>query len=349
VSLYEQRVKSLQRELDRQRKKQADEEGQAAKAEQAAMRYENEAARSRSQSTIGAKLRQAESKRKEANRARRTAAKASDAFAKASRDMADAQRKLAAAQANERKKEQDRRGREQQRADRQQRERDRQRDRELQQLKAHAGALESRMDRATGAPDKITVLFIAASPEDQPPLRLDREVREIQRRFRETEHRDSVEFEWRVATQLGDLLQALNETKPHIVHFSGHGSQDELAFEDDDGRTKPLPNDMLASLLRSSSDRIRLAVFNSCHSGAQAAIACDYIDAAIGMDLPVDDEAAKIFAGQFYNSLGFGLSVQQAFEQACFQVRALLGSLSGAPQLHSADDTEPDDLVLVAS
>jgi hypothetical protein len=223
VNLYEQRVKSLQRELDKQRKKQADEEGKAAKADQAAMRYASEAARARTESTLGAKLRQAESKRKEANRAAQTAAKASEAFAKASSDMADAQRKLAAAQANERKKELDKRSREQQRADRQQRDRNRQRDRELEQLRAHAGALESRIDRATAAPDKVTVLFIAASPEDQPPLRLDREVREIQRRFRETEHRDSVEFEWRVATHLGDLLQALNETKPHIVHFPDTG------------------------------------------------------------------------------------------------------------------------------
>jgi CHAT domain len=341
VNLYEQRVKSLQRELDKQRKKQADEEGKAAKADQAAMRYASEAARARTESTLGAKLRQAESKRKEANRAAQTAAKASEAFAKASSDMADAQRKLAAAQANERKKELDKRSREQQRADRQQRDRNRQRDRELEQLRAHAGALESRIDRATAAPDKVTVLFIAASPEDQPPLRLDREVREIQRRFRETEHRDSVEFEWRVATHLGDLLQALNETKPHIVHFSGHGSQDELAFEDDDGRTKSLPNDMLANLLRSSSDRIRLAVFNSCYSGAQAAIACEYIDAAVGMDLPVDDEAAKIFAGQFYNSLGFAVSVQQAFEQVVFRFKRSLAVCLARPNCTARMTSNP--------
>lgn len=120
--------------------------------------------------------------------------------------------------------------------------------------------------------------FIAASPEDQKPLRLDREVREIQQRVRASEHRDSVQFEMRLATQLGDILQALNETRPHVVHFSGDGNQGALAFEDDDGRTKPLTNEMLERLLSAASDRIHLMVLNGCRSSTQAELALDYID-----------------------------------------------------------------------
>lgn len=119
-------------------------------------------------------------------------------------------------------------------------------------------------------------------------------------------------------------------------------------FEDDDGQTKPLTNEMLGLLLRSSSDRIRLLVLNSCHSSAQAELALDHISAAIGMDLPVADEAAKMFAGQFYNSLGFGNSLQRAFDEACFQVQAKLGALSGAPALHVAEGLDANDLILVA-
>ncbi len=141
----------------------------------------------------------------------------------------------------------------------------------------------------------------------------------------------------------------LNEVRPDVVHFSGHGDQDALAFEDADGRTRALPNDQLAALLHSSSERIRLAVFNSCESSAQADLATLYIDAAIGMELPVKDQAAKVFAGQLYNSLGFGKSLQQAFDQACLQVQLETGTSSGQPRLFTASGVEADELILVSS
>ena len=91
------------------------------------------------------------------------------------------------------------------------------------------------------------------------------------------------------------------------MHFSGHGDQAGLVFEDADGETRLLDNEELAQLLSLSSKRIRLAVFNSCDSAEQASRACWHLDAAIGMDEPVDDDAAQVFAGQFYSSLAFGL------------------------------------------
>lgn len=350
VSLYEQQTKSLQKTLETQRSKQADQEHKAAKADSDAFRYETEAGRTSSDNTRKMKLRQAGDKRKEGTEARKKAAVASEAVAKATKELGKAQAKLGEARAKEQKKEDDKRRREQERADQKRQGEDRQREREVRDLRTQTGQLETRLQNlaVAKAPETITVLFIAASPEDQTPLRLDKEVREIQQRVRASEHRESVQFEMRLATQLPDIVQALNETRPHIVHFSGHGNQDSLVFEDDDGRTKPLTNELLDLLLHASSDRIRLMVLNSCRSSAQAALALGHIDAAIGMELPVADEAAKIFAGQFYNSLGFGHSLQQAFDQACFQVKATSGELSGAPALHVAEGLDAKDLVLVA-
>lgn len=162
-----------------------------------------------------------------------------------------------------------------------------------------------------------------------------------------SKHRDSVRFHWRPATQVTDLLQALNEFRPHIVHFSGHGSQGALIFEDDDGLAKPLSNAQLAQLLKLSSERIRVGVFNSCDSAEQAALACEHIEAAIGMDQPIDDEAARIFAGQFYNALGFGISLLKAFEQAKLQVDLALPNAGGAPKLHVAAGIDAADIYLV--
>lgn len=37
---------------------------------------------------------------------------------------------------------------------------------------------------------------------------------------------------------------------------------------------------------------------------------------SIGMNTSIGDDAARVFAAQFYSSIGFGLSIQKAFDQA---------------------------------
>jgi hypothetical protein len=66
-----------------------------------------------------------------------------------------------------------------------------------------------------------------------------------------------------------------------------------------------------------------------------------------GMDEPVGDEAAKVFAAQFYNALAFGKSLRDAFEQAKLQVVLATGSPSGTPQLHTAPGLDAADVYLV--
>ena len=46
------------------------------------------------------------------------------------------------------------------------------------------------------------------------------EARSIQQKIRMADYRDSIRFESRWATRSGDILQAINETNPTIVHFS---------------------------------------------------------------------------------------------------------------------------------
>lgn len=190
-------------------------------------------------------------------------------------------------------------------------------------------------------------MFLASSPEDQQGLRLDKETREIQKEVRASDYRDSIWFEWRLARRVTDLIQDLNEMKPHVLHFSGHGSDAELAFEDADGATRALSNDQLAKLLQVGGGQIRLAVFNSCESATQARLACDHVDVAIGMDAPIDDGTAKTFAAQFYNSLGFGYSVGESFRQAVLQVELVHGRGHEIPQLFSRDGVDPETVVLV--
>ena len=99
-----------------------------------------------------------------------------------------------------------------------------------------------------------------------------------------SEYRDSVRFESRWATRASDILQAINETNPTIVHFSGHGAPSgELALLNPDGSTKTVTKEAITMAMSTASDTIRLVVFNACFSETQAQSVVEHIEAAIGM------------------------------------------------------------------
>jgi hypothetical protein len=197
-------------------------------------------------------------------------------------------------------------------------------------------------------PETIKVLFMASNPTDQPQLRLDEEMREITEKIRASKHRDSVQLISCWAARPTDLLQALNEHEPHIVHFSGHGSNnDELVFQSDDGGTKLVSKEAIVATMSTLSENIRVVIFNACFSYAQAEAVTQHIDVAIGMKDAIRDDAAKVFAAQFYAAMGFGRSIQQAFDQG---VAALL--LEGIPEadipaLFTREGVEAEEIILV--
>ena len=197
-------------------------------------------------------------------------------------------------------------------------------------------------------PTKIKVLFLASNPQDQDALRLDEEVREIKKKLRSSEYRDSVEFisEW--AVRPGDILQALNEHRPKIVHFSGHGSDtDELVLQNDAGTTKLVTKEAIVTTMSTMVDEIALVFFNTCFSSGQAEAVTEHVNFAIGMNKTISDEAARIFAAQFYSAVGFGLSIRQAFNQgvSAFMLEGIPEQQT--PQLLSREGIDPDDVVLV--
>jgi hypothetical protein len=210
-SLYEGRIRQLTRTLERERRKQADEEGKAARSESDVAGLLRDAERTSSQSTRDYKLRRAESKRKEANKAREAAAKASRAVSDAQAKLHEIQRKLTEARATRERRDRERRDREQRRTERERARAEAEREREMRSLSSRASDLEHQLHDAQRklAPPEITVLFLASSPENLEPLRIDKEAREIQQRLRSTDYRDSIRFETRMARQLADLIQDL--------------------------------------------------------------------------------------------------------------------------------------------
>lgn len=365
--MYESQVRQHQGALQRQRRKHAEAVQKAARLEQDIARASTQAQQARSESTARSHLRRVEGKQRELMRVRNDEAKAVSEIASLQAKLTAAEQKLAKARATEERRAADRAERERSQQERQaERERrdqeraarsaelarqqqERARKAEFDVLRHRTTDLEQKLAAAErrAAPPEITVLFLASSPEDRPALRLDQETREIQKQIRATDYRDSIWFEWRLARQVTDLIQDLNEIKPDVVHFSGHGSDEDLLFEDAGGRSVLLAGEQLQRLLQLGESRIRLAVFNTCSSASHADLARRHVDVAIGMDATISDEAAKTFAAQFYASLGFGVSVAEAFRQASLQVELVHGAAAGAPRLFPRDEVDPETIVLV--
>lgn len=198
-------------------------------------------------------------------------------------------------------------------------------------------------------PEKITVLFMASNPTTgSMPLRLDEEARSIQEMVRKSEHRDSVKFETRWATRPMDILQAINELNPDVIHFSGHGSEtDELVLQDAEGSPKFVSKEAIVQTMMTSSDKIRLVFFNTCFSYGQAEAVVEHVEAAIGMNTSIGDDAARIFAAQFYSAIGFGYSLEKAFEQAKSALMLEGIAEEKTPELCVKEGLSASDIIIV--
>jgi hypothetical protein len=163
----------------------------------------------------------------------------------------------------------------------------------------------------------MRVLFLAANPFESGRLTLDKEYREISESKELTKYRDEIEIFSAWAVRPKDFFNNINKYEPDVLHFCGHGEENgDLIFEDDNGNNKYLSKEVIEKIIKSIAGKIKLIVFNNCHSYVQAETAVKHVDVTIGMNDKIEDEAAIKFALQLYSSIGYGLSVNQAFEQA---------------------------------
>ena len=211
----------------------------------------------------------------------------------------------------------------------------------------HSRAKESSDDHKNSK--KIKALFLASNPKGTTPLELDREIREITEKIRAAEYRDSIDLISAWAVRPDDLLQLLNQHRPQIVHFSGHGSKSgEIILVDSRGEKKPVNPAAIKALFQTLKANIRVVILNACYSKMQAEAITQVIDCAIGMNDAIGDEAAIAFAASFYRAIGFGLSIKQAFDQGI--VVLLLEGIpeESKPELLVKEGVDPEKIVLIA-
>lgn len=195
---------------------------------------------------------------------------------------------------------------------------------------------------------KIVVAFFAANPLTTDRLQLDEEIRTIRQKVMVSSYRASIELYSSWATRADDIIQVLNEKKPHVVHFSGHGSESgEIILVGENQQPKAVAPEALNALFKALKDRISLVILNACYSLAPINSITDTIDHAIGMTTSISDKAATVFAASFYRAIGFGRSIQEAFEQG--RIALLLEGIpeENIPRLVSKQKLSPSETYLL--
>ena len=132
-------------------------------------------------------------------------------------------------------------------------------------------------------------------------------------------HQFVLEQSW--ATRFQDLEEALLRFKPHIVHFSGHGEAEGLVFEDDEGESEIINQEIFSNLFEGLEIQVECVLLNASSSEIQASALVKHVQYAIGMPSMVGDTAHIAFASSFYIKLAFGNSYQQAYNRGCTAMR----------------------------
>ena len=207
----------------------------------------------------------------------------------------------------------------------------------------------------------LRVLVMVSSPSDLDPLDVEREVELLRQATADLTAAGVLELEIVPHARLRTLQHQLRVAEYHVFHFIGHGVYDEkeddglLMLEDDDGRSRGVSGLDLGVLLHDHHS-LRLAVLNACEGargsienplgGVAQSLIRQGLPAAVAMQFEISDEAALVFAHEFYLAIGDGYPIDAATVEARKAIFASGNDVEwGTPVLHlRATDARVFDL-----
>lgn len=195
----------------------------------------------------------------------------------------------------------------------------------------------------------LNVLYLTASPIANDPLRVDAEVAIVQNEVQRSRFRNRISIFHKPAADLRSLLDGLNDHKPAIVHFSGHGEETGIAMDNKSvcsPSSQDVPFSLLSQALAATDIRPKIVVLNSCYSSGAKKALLKEVDVLIVMKTSISDLAAANFAAQFYAAVASGQSIQASFSQARIAVAAVSLNETRTPELVAAKGVDPAKIVL---
>ncbi|MBX7259397.1 MAG: AAA family ATPase [Candidatus Hydrogenedentes bacterium] len=191
----------------------------------------------------------------------------------------------------------------------------------------------------------IKILCLAANPKGTSRLRIDEEMREIESRLRSTAYRDRFDFISAPAARVDQLQEHLMRHGPSIVHFSGHGGDGAIMMETPTGKGIPVEGEVLGRMFRLYKQHVKCVVLNACETEVQAQAIAREVGCVVAMSASIPDNSAITFAATFYQALGYGRNVKDAFEAGRLQIELTGLSAELVPRLVLGADPSAADRV----
>jgi hypothetical protein len=193
----------------------------------------------------------------------------------------------------------------------------------------------------------LRVLVLISSPKDQATLNVEAEWQSLQEATADLRQRGLLELERVDDAQLITLQRKLRSGVSYqVFHYIGHATFDErsavgmLAFEAPRTElTQSVSGEALARELVEENS-IRLVVLNACQgarqarsdpfSGIASSIVARGVPAVVAMQFPITDDAARVFAHEFYRALSEGYPIEAAVAEARRAISSSLNNLEWA-------------------
>ncbi len=163
------------------------------------------------------------------------------------------------------------------------------------------------------------VAFLLASPAGAGAINVGMDYREASAAVSTSVDRNRIDLKPFPAAHAGTILDALNEYRPNVIHFSGHGGGGAILLDRDEIMTSGgmvLDYDVAKRMVESTDNPPTLLVFAACQTVVGVEQFLSAVPFVIAMSDNISDWAAAFFSRRFYGALVAKVSVGHAFDQA---------------------------------